>query len=389
VTRDVSLVTLPFVLAFLASMLNNLVIHSFWHLPGWLERFGAGELQVGVIMSTMPGAAIAARPMIGRLIDSQGRRRVGLWGASIHLVACTLYLTVTGLGPWLYLVRILHGVGQACLFSVLFTVAADVVPEHRRTQGLALFGISGMASVSLGPLLGELILARADYAMLFHANVAIAVGVVLALWKIPESGPPAGEQQASRGFFVALADPSLRPLWLIGLGFALSASSYFNFLKWFVLTTGVGTIGMFFTAYAVSAITLRLTLGWLPDRVGRERTLIPAVLSLTLGLATVAQASSSAGLVLAGALCGVGHGYAFPIISALVVSRARTSERGAAVAIFTALFDTGMLGGGPLLGAIAEVNGSRAPFVAAACIAAVSVATFAVWDRRAICASAR
>ena len=91
-----------------------------------------------------------------------------------------------------------------------------------------------------------------------------------------------------------------------------------------------------------------------------------ALVALFVGLMTLAFATSRIELMIAGLLTGVGHGWAFPILLGLVVTRARSSERGAALAIYTALFDAGTLLGAPLWGAIIESISYPAMFCLAA-----------------------
>ena len=93
-------------------------------------------------------------------------------------------------------------------------------------------------------------------------------------------------------------------------------------------------------------------------------------------------AATPSAIAVAGACAGLGHGFTFPILSGLVVERARTAERGAATSIFTALFDAGALVGGPLLGAIIRDVGYSAMFLTAAALVTVGGAAFAVVDRR-------
>ena len=87
-------------------------------------------------------------------------------------------------------------------------------------------------------------------------------------------------------------------------------------------------------------------------------------------------------LVLAAIACGVGHGFAFPIISALVVTRAQPDERGSAIALFTALFDLGVLLGGPCFGVSARYGGYPATFALAAALCMSATLVFVVWDGR-------
>jgi MFS family permease len=155
----------------------------------------------------------------------------------------------------------------------------------------------------------------------------------------------------------------------------------FTFLKTYVLASGHGSVGGFFGAYACVAVLLRVLLGWIPDRLGAERVLGPALASYAAGLALLASASSDAHVVAAGVLCGVGHGYTYPILFGLVIGRAREAERGAAMAVYTAIDASGGVVAGPLLGSAIEASGY--PFalgMVAAVLVSVAVG-FRLWDR--------
>lgn len=374
------LLTRPFVLGFAANFLHSLSLHSYLHLPGFLQELGADELRIGIIMATMSLAAILMRPLIGRIIDERGRRIVVLVGGVINILACLAYLTVDALGPWLYLIRVVHGLAQAMLFSVLFTIAADVVPAARRVEGIALFGISGMIPLSLAGVIGDVILARGEFEHLFvftacAAAMGHAVGTAL-----PDSRP-SEDTEPARSFFRAVFAAQLLPIWVVGFGFSFALASYFIFLKTWVIERQIGSLGGFFTAYTVAAVGLRVLLGWLPDRIGPRRTLFPALVCLAVGLGLLAIADRELTVIVAGALCGTGHGYAFPITSALVVTRARASERGAALAAFTALFDLGLFVGGPALGLLLAYTDYETMFATSAGVVLLGLSIFAVWDR--------
>lgn len=327
-------------------------------------------------------AAIAARPPVGRVMDGRGRRRVILAGGALNVVVCALYLTVDGLGLWLAAVRILHGLAEAMLFSAFFTVAADLVPEARRTEGLALFGVSGILPISLGGLLGDAILAHTAYPTLFGVAAALAAFSFAISLALHDSRPRDDGGEPARGFREAALQADLLPLWFVGTVFSTALAAVFTFVKTFVLDTGVGSVGLFFSFYSAAGVALRLFLGWLPERIGPKRALWPALGLLALGLAGLALARSPGGVAAAGLLCGFGHGFTFPILSGLVVERARAAERGVALSLFTSLFDCGMLIGGPAFGFVLERSGYGAMYGAAAGVVVTGTLAFALWDAR-------
>lgn len=378
--RRERLLTRPFLLSAAANFLQSLAFNLYLHLPGFLKDLGAGEVQIGVIFSLTALTAILARPTVGRIMDAEGRRVVIVTGGTVNVLVCSLYLTVTALGPWLYVVRFGHGVAEAMLFAGLFTHAADLVPPSRRTEGIAIFGASGFLPISLGGLLGDVILARAGYAQLFQASAVFALGSLLLSLALRDH-PPERDDLPARGFLAAVAERNLLPLWFLGSIFAAAIASTFTFLKTFVMATGVGSVGLFFSAYSAAGVLLRIFFAWVPERLGPKRVLYPSLGMLAAGFLLLADASTAAAVAAAGTLCGLGHGFTFPILSGLVVARARPAERGAAMSLFTALFDGGVLVGAPALGLVIHFAGYPAMFATAAAMVVAGAVGFALWDR--------
>jgi len=376
------LLTGAFLLSAAANFLQSLAFNLYLHLPGFLKELGADEVRIGLIFSLTAATAILSRPPVGRAMDARGRRLVILIGGVLNVVVCSLYLTVTALGPWLYVVRIAHGIGEAMLFAALFTYATDLVPPSRRTEGIALYGVSGLLPISLGGLLGDLILTRGGYPQLFRVSAGFALASLLLTLPLRDH-PPARDDLPARGFLVSIAQRDLLPLWFIGSVFAAAITATFTFLKTFVMTTGIGSVGLFFSAYSLAGVLLRLFFGWVPERIGMKRALFPALGLLAAGFLLLALASTSTAVTLAGTLCGLGHGFTFPILSSLVVTRARPAERGAALSLFTALFDGGVLVGGPAFGAVIHFAGYPAMFASAAALVVAGGITFALWDAEA------
>lgn len=376
-----SLLSKAFVLAFLANFLHTMALHSYVHLPGFVDGLGGTETVIGTVMATATFTAIMVRPGIGWLMDRRGRRIVILLGGALNVLACLLYLRVESLGPLLYGVRIIHGVGRAAVFSAIFTLAADVVPPTRRAQGLALFGISGIMPLALGGILGDWITQGGEYGLLFWSTAGYAVLGVLVSLPLPETKPQAvpGEE-AGKGFWGVVVSKPMLPIWLLASLFAASLASYFAFIKTYILELGVGTVGLFFTSYALAVIAVRVFTGRLPERLGPHRVLIPGTFMSVIGLGVLALGGTAPLIGLAGVLTGMGHGYAFPILSAMVVDRASSADRGVAVSIFTALFDFGLFIGAPSLGLLVDLTSYPTMFLVAAGVLAGALVVFTVWE---------
>lgn len=381
------LFTRPFLLASSSHFFHALAFNLYLHLSGFLAAAGASGITIGLIFGVTGAAAILVRPPMGNVMDRRGRRVIIVYGGLLHVIVCALYLTVHSVGPWVTVVRVAHGIAEAMLFTSLFTFASDIVPKSRRFEGIALFGVSGMLPMSLGSVLGDEILKRSGgtaathgYTSLFATSIALA-GVAFLL-SLPLAEPPRQAEDAPRrGMLAAFRQPDLVPIWIAGIVFAICIAAMLTFFAAFVTDQKIGTTGLFFSCYSISAVGLRIAFGKLPSRLGPKRVLLPAMCSIAAGLTLLALARSPLTVGLAGVLSGLGHGYTFPILLGLLVTRARDTERGAALAIFTALFDAGSMAGSPVFGAIKDAADYRFMFATAAAIMAAGTALFTVMDR--------
>jgi MFS family permease len=373
-----------FLLAALANALLNLSAFLFVHLPGFLQQLGAGEAEIGRIMAGQAVGAIIAWPLVGRVMDRRGRRVVILAGVGLFVAVVGLYLAIDGLGPYVYAVRVLDGVATAMFYTGLFTYAADLVPAARRTEGLAIFGVSGLLSLALGALSGDIILAYATYRELFRAALvlaAIGLMVCLSLRDVPSAH--ADRAVPPRHVLVTAAERDLLSVWIATFTFFVGVVAVFSFMKTYVAATAVGGVGAFFSAYAGVAVALRIFFGWLPDRLGPRRMLGIAMSGYAIGFLVLSTARGEASVLAAALLCGAGHGYTFPVLFSLVVARARPQERGAAAAFFTMLDWLALLVAGPVVGYLIERTGYGAAFMTLALLLAIGIGMFYSLDRSA------
>jgi MFS family permease len=207
------------------------------------------------------------------------------------------------------------------------------VPAARRTQWIALFGVSGMLPISLGGAIGDWLLRDHDYRALFLVAWGLAVASLLCSLPLRDAQRPAVTGTRPVGIRAALRQRDLVPLWFLGTVFSVALTAFFVFIKTFVEAHPIGTVGGFFTAYTAAALVLRAFFGWLPDRAGPKRVLAPALAALAAGFAVLAGADGPADVLAAGVLYGFGT---LPFDPPGPRGRARRGGRGAALAVFTA-----------------------------------------------------
>lgn len=357
---------------------------SFWPyvlLPVFLQGLGSTLSEVGIIMGAASISGMIVRPWTGEALDRIGRRSCLLAGGLVFFITHIFYLFITQIGPFIYVVRLFHGLSMGILFATFFTFAADITPEGRRTEGIALFGISGHFSGALGVPLGEFLIRTWGYPGLFKASAGFTLLFTFLCLFLKEP-KKVSEKPGFRliDFFRTGLQPANR-VPLIGNGlFSLGLISYMVFLKPYAHEKGF-TVTFFFLAYSLSAVFIRLIGGKWPDQFGLKTVLYPAFVSLASGIAVLALWPSPTALLISGILCGMGHGFIFPILSVLLINRATENERGRSMALFTLLFDVGLFIGAPLWGYIAEHFGYPSMFSLAAISVLASIGVFIFFDQ--------
>ncbi len=373
--------TPPFRRAFVANVFSDISFNLLVHFPGFLKGLGAGEALIGTIASVAVLASVSLRPGMGQIMDRRGRLPIVRLASLLRVGAVFLFFTIGGIGPWVFVVRALYGICTAVVFTGLFTYANDVMPPERRTQAIALYGLSGMIPGMFGAALGDVVIARWGFDGLFATIALFDLGSAIAIRTLKPL-PRIGSFANRLGFRKLGLQMTLRPVWVMTLSFGLVFASLQTFMRTFVDVNGVGTVGLFFFAYSSTAVALRLSMSWAPDRFGFKRILYPVVVSQATGLILLSGATTLPRFVAGAMLTGAGHAFLFPVLARLAVERSPDEDRGAAAGLFTAMFDLSILVGGPALGLIIEGSGYRSMYLTVAGVVIVGVLAFAALERR-------
>jgi len=144
----------------------------------------------------------------------------------------------------------------------------------------------------------------------------------------------------------------------------------FTFLPTFGDGLGVHSISLFYTAYAIAAVSVRVVGGNLIDTRGRRPVIIPSFFIMAASSGLLVALAFFAGprasypvvpfLFLTGLLAGGAHGYLYPALAALLMDVTPERRRGGAVGIFSAVFLVGNALGSIVFGHIAHRLGYRA-----------------------------
>ena len=363
-------------------LLQGVGYSSMLLLPLYLDHLGATRLTIGLIMSVSAVGALLVRPAVGFALDVVGRKPTLIVGTVILSSGMLMVAGVTDIGPLVYGMRLMVGLGTATLFTAYFTFAADVVPVRRRTEGLALFGISGLVPLLVNPISGWLGVDAPGLRWFLPALGLLVLSSMLFVLPLREVSQVRAPSSVGVGSGLrALRHRSLWPVWLATVVFSGMVAVFMAFVTVTAASRGMDNPASVWLTYALGAVCVRLFGATLPERVGPSLLFVPAIGSYIAGVALAAVATGSVGFAVAGLLAGIGHGYCFPILSGQVVTRTPDALRGTAMSMFTAMWDLAKLLVVPVMGLVAHRYGDATMLTAVAAVAVVGAAGWAALER--------
>ncbi len=368
--------------------------------------------------------------------DRLGRRRVFIAGLALFTVASAA-CAVAPSATTLIVARAVQGVGGAAVLPLSLTILTTAYPAQRRGAIVGIYGgLAGLA-VALGPLAGGAVTEGLDWHWIFWVNVPLGVagsllslrllpetyggtarldlpgvalvtaGVVGLVWGLARTGQ-AGWGSAEvvvalaagavllAGFFIweARAAAPMLPLRLLRIrafaagnatGFLMTGSTFaaaFLITQYFQFALGYSPLvtGLRLLPWLVTPMLISPVAGALSDRIGRRSVIVTGLLLQAAGFiwvaVTMSPTGSTAGVVLALLVAGVGISMALPTVPTAVLSSVQLAEMGKASgittmmqrfgAVFAIAIATSVFGAYGHLGSPASVTSGFRPALAVA-----------------------
>jgi MFS family permease len=340
------------------------------------NELGRGEFGVGLTLASFAFAAVLARPVLGRLIERYGRRRILIVGALVAAAAGA----ATGFADALWQVVVLRavmGIGEAALFVSCATLVADLAPPHRRAEAASYFSVAVYGGIGVGPMLGEWVLGDDRYRLTFVVAGAFAVAAAILGLGLPRRvervAAPAIEEKPPL-FHRAALWPG------VVLASGIAAFAVFGaFIPEYSREVGLAGSAGLFLVYSLVSVGLRLFGARLPERLGERVMVTIALATLSLSLALFAFVAEPWALWVGAAGTGLGMAFMYPSLMANVVNRVEERERASALSSFTMFFELGTVLGGVVLGAVGQIFDKQAGFFGGALFAAAGLVM--LWTR--------
>lgn len=347
---------------------NFLMFFAFYLLTPLLpiyldEQFSADKDMIGIVLSGYVVATFLVRPFSGWIVDSFNRKKVLIICFLAFFICFAGYIGATTLLMFA-IVRTMHGIPFGATTVANSTVAIDVLPSSRRTEGIGFYGLSNNLAMAIAPSAGIWIYhSTGNFGLLFWISLIMAfVGFLVSTTiKLPTRAQITGKKKIDLDHFF------LERAWLLAINILLFG------LCWGVLSNYVAIYGqeklgitdgtgIFFALLSAGLILSRLT-GHKALREGRllENCATGVILSAA-GYTLFACAFGEWSYFLSALLVGLGNGRMYPAFLNMFVNVARHDQRGTANSSILISWDLGMGLGILAGGVIAEYVGFAAAF---------------------------
>lgn len=347
---------------------NFMIFFSFMLLTPLLpiylhDTFEADKDTIGYVLFGYSLLALISRLFSGYIVDSFPRKKV--------LIICFVVFSFFFVGYLLAgtlllfaMVRTLHGAPFGATTVANSTVAIDVLPSSRRTEGIGYYGLSNNIASAISPSVAIWIYSSThSFSLLFWIAMIVALGGVLIdlTVKIPERKIVKDKRAISFDRFFLMKG------WRAAATMVCFSFSY-GIISTYVAIYGQEELdiqsgaGIFFLLLSVGLILSRLQ-GGKALREGKiAMNAAEGVCISLVGYLLFAALHNKIGYYGAALIIGLGNGHMYPAYQNMFINLAEHSQRGTANSSILVSWDVG-LGLGILVGGVcSEVFGYSSAF---------------------------
>lgn len=320
-------------------------------IPLFVKELGGSDQLIGIVTGIFTFSALLLRPYAGHALESKGRQFVYMIGLAIFVFSVGTYAFVASI-LFLFIMRIVQGVGWGFSTTATGTIATDLIPKHRRGEGMGYFGLSGNLALAFGPSLGLTLVGVMSFKELFLICAAMGLTAFLLSTKIRYKKVEQSPDKTVTVKFDIFEKTAIQPsilLFFITVTFGGIAS----FLPLYAEVKNISGIELYFLVYAVFLMISRTFAGKIYDAKGHIYVFIPGTLLIFGAMCLLSWLPSTTVMLIAGGLYGLGFGSVQPALQAWAVDKAADNRKGMANATFFSFFDLGVGLGAMVFGQLA------------------------------------
>lgn len=334
-----SALTILFLLVFLDNLGFAIVVP---YLFFYVLALGGSAFLYGVLLASYSLMSFIFTPIVSRLSDRYGRRKILLTALAVSSLAYFVFGSANII--WLlFLGRMLSGTTAATV-PVAQAYIADVTTPNNRLRYMGLLGAAAGIAFILGPAIGGTLSNLFGYGIpSFLASALALTNLVLAYFRLPE--PTSFNIKKTVIPFNALLKVlrTRKIILLLTVYFLFFAS--FVFLQsvlspWLMLVFGFGSLQVgliFFFIGGASVSTQSILLPALSKKLSQLTLTILGIIVLTIGLVALVPVQNLAFLLIVAAVISFGFGTQIVTLNTLISINTPIDAQGGSLGVAWAI----------------------------------------------------
>lgn len=333
-------------------------------IPLFIEHLGGNDQLIGLVVGIFTFSALIIRPFAGHALESKGRAFVYLTGLAIFVISVGSYAFAMSI-TFLFLMRIVQGIGWGLSTTASGTIATDLIPAQKRGEGMGYYGLSGNLALAFGPSLGLTLSGILPFHQLFFICAGLGLAAFISSSFIKYKKVIPNEEKSKAKKWDLYEKSAIQPAVLI-MFITVTFGGIATFLPLYTAEEGVSGIQWYFLLYALALMVSRLFSGKLYDKKGHRAVFIPGTALIIIAMLLLAWLPNKEILFTAAILYGFGFGTVQPALQAWSVEKTPADRRGMANATFYSFFDVGIGLGAMFFGQISHLFGYKSVYLSAA-----------------------
>ena len=304
--------------------------------PALLQDWKVDKASLGPVFGAGLFGLLVGSLFISVIADKLGRRPV-LIGSTFFFAVCMLLTPLTSTLDQLMIMRFITGVGLGAIMPNAMALSGEFSPQRKRISIMMIISCGFTIGAMLGGVLAAALIPRFGWQSVFYVGGAAPLLIGLAMLKyLPESiqfqvmkHAPASRIAGLLGRVLPGADLGARPEFAVpekkeggvpvlrlfsegraGLTMILWTISFMNLIALYFLSNWLPTLAKSSGMSLENAVLLgamlqfggtlgTITMGWLIDRVGFRRVLLPCFVVAAGSIALIGHSSASLALLFA------------------------------------------------------------------------------------------
>ncbi|MEA2166309.1 MAG: hypothetical protein QOK37_4436 [Thermoanaerobaculia bacterium] len=341
-------------------------------IPFRILELGGSKAEAGWFLSVYTFSSAFAAPVMGSIADHLGRRRL-LITASILFIGFSFAYGIVRYLPVLFVIAAIHGAIWSGILASASALMSEYIPESRRTQGMAYWGLASTGAIALAPAVGLWIYHFGWMTLCLELSAISVVMVFGALLLRADDKRDTARKLAVTDAWDWRVIATALSLTVASFGYG-GMTSYAAILA---VERHITPPAIYLTTYAISIVLFRVCFSHLGDRMGPKRMLYPGLVLVPLAFAWLGIAHTRWEMIASATLFGIGFGAAYPAFVTIILGNTDPARRARTFGSIVLAFDTGIGTGSFAIGAIGQRYGLTNAFLVAAALSCFSIPIFA------------